>query len=141
MNNKYDDIINLERPKSLHRPMSLYNRAAQFSPFVALVGYGDLILEAGRYVDEKIELDQEKKDEINRVLFYLDEHLKDDLLIKIVYFCKDSKKDGGFYLEKSGFIKKIDTINKTLLFKDKNVVNIDDLYSITILADNINMIE
>ena len=45
----YDDIINLKRHVSKKRkPMSIYNRSAQFAPFSALKGY------------------QEKIDEINR---------------------------------------------------------------------------
>ena len=39
MNDKYDDTKHLTRPQydDLH-PMSMSDRAAQFSPFVALVG-------------------------------------------------------------------------------------------------------
>lgn len=36
----YDDIINLPHHVSVKHPkMSMYNRAAQFSPFAALTGY------------------------------------------------------------------------------------------------------
>ena len=40
---EYDDIIDLPRPKSKHEPMPMSDRAAQFSPFAALTGYGDAI--------------------------------------------------------------------------------------------------
>ena len=44
--NKYEDIINLPHHVSKTRkPMSLYNRAAQFAPFAALTGYDDAIKE------------------------------------------------------------------------------------------------
>ena len=37
---KYDDIIDLPHPVSEKHPhMSMYDRAAQFSPFDALTGY------------------------------------------------------------------------------------------------------
>ncbi len=37
--NKYDDIINMERPVSKNHPrMSIHDRAAQFAPFAALTG-------------------------------------------------------------------------------------------------------
>ena len=42
----YADIIDLPHWESPSRPrMSLYNRAAQFSPFAALSGYDDIIRE------------------------------------------------------------------------------------------------
>ena len=41
---KYEDIIHLSRPVSTkHPPMSRENRAAQFAPFAALVGFEELI--------------------------------------------------------------------------------------------------
>lgn len=44
---EYADIIGLERHVSRKYPqMPRENRAAQFSPFAALTGYGDLIDEA-----------------------------------------------------------------------------------------------
>lgn len=36
MNEDYEDIIYLDRPKSRHKPMPMINRAAQFAPFAAL---------------------------------------------------------------------------------------------------------
>ena len=43
---KYSDIINKSRPVSYrHKKMSNYERAAQFSPFAALTGYDDAIVE------------------------------------------------------------------------------------------------
>ena len=41
---RYDDMINLPHPDPKSHPrMSLYNRAAQFSPFAALTGYGEVV--------------------------------------------------------------------------------------------------
>lgn len=41
---KYGDIINLEHPVSQRHPqMSRLDRAAQFAPFAALTGYGEII--------------------------------------------------------------------------------------------------
>lgn len=42
---RYADIINLPRPKSSHKPMSMHDRAAQFSPFSALTGLDDELAE------------------------------------------------------------------------------------------------
>ena len=51
MNNikKYDDIINLPHYISKKHPqMSMEERAAQFAPFAALVGYEDAVEETAR---------------------------------------------------------------------------------------------
>lgn len=46
---KYDDIIDLpHHVSSKHPQMPLEDRAAQFSPFAALVGYEAAISEAAR---------------------------------------------------------------------------------------------
>ena len=46
----YDDIINLpHHVSSKHPKMSMYNRAAQFSPFAALTGYENAIEESEVY--------------------------------------------------------------------------------------------
>ena len=49
MSGPYDDIINLPHHVSAQRPhMPMADRAAQFSPFAALSGYGDAVREAAR---------------------------------------------------------------------------------------------
>ena len=46
MDKRYEKIIGLPHHTSATRkPMPLYNRAAQFSPFAALTGYEDVISE------------------------------------------------------------------------------------------------
>lgn len=43
----YDDIIQLPHHVSTrHKPMSMWQRAAQFAPFAALTGYDDAIAAA-----------------------------------------------------------------------------------------------
>ena len=62
---KYDDIINLPHHVSKnHQQMSNYNRAAQFAPFAALVGFSDAIKKAEERSDKFIELSDDKKQEI-----------------------------------------------------------------------------
>ena len=51
----YDDIINLPHHVSqLHPRMSMYNRAAQFSPFAALTGYEKAIEEAQKKQEAEV---------------------------------------------------------------------------------------
>ena len=55
----YADIINLPHHVSkVHPQMSMAQRAAQFSPFAALVGYEDVVEETARQTDTKRELDE-----------------------------------------------------------------------------------
>lgn len=52
MKGKYDDIIGLEHPTSKRHPrMSMAERAAQFAPFAALTGFGDVIEKTARRVN------------------------------------------------------------------------------------------
>ena len=85
---KYDDIINMKPHVSKnHKPMSMQDRAAQFSPFAALDGHAQSIMEQNRIVDHKIELTNEQKLIINKQLNYLS--LLKDALVTITYFIKD----------------------------------------------------
>ena len=55
--NKYEDIIGLPHHISdTHPQMPLIDRAAQFSPFAALMGHNEAIKETERLVVERIEL-------------------------------------------------------------------------------------
>lgn len=52
MDNPYEDMLDLPHPVSRRHPqMSRIDRAAQFSPFAALTGYEDLILESVQEID------------------------------------------------------------------------------------------
>lgn len=55
MPGKYNDIINLSRPKSLRPAMPLRDRAAQFAPFAALTGYDASVQNAARAMAAHIE--------------------------------------------------------------------------------------
>lgn len=53
---KYDDIINLPHPTSTKYPrMSMYDRAAQFSPFAALTGHDEAIEETAKFHTDAFE--------------------------------------------------------------------------------------
>ena len=73
---RYDDIIDLPHPVSRTHPrMPAANRAAQFLPFAALSGYGDVIDETARLTDRRIELSESEKAELNARLSRLAERL------------------------------------------------------------------
>lgn len=52
---KYADIINLPHHVSAKHPqMSMEERAAQFAPFAALVGYGDVVKKVEKTINENV---------------------------------------------------------------------------------------
>lgn len=68
----YDDIINLPHPTSPRHPrMPMIDRAAQFTPFQALTGYGAAIQETARITGEKAELTEEEKAMLDEKLRFL----------------------------------------------------------------------
>ena len=76
MSGTYDDIIHLPHHVSQTRPqMSAADRAAQFSPFAALTGYGAAVTEAGRLTDRRVELTESEKEALNERLLLLREQL------------------------------------------------------------------
>ena len=129
---KYDDIINLDHPISKnHRPMSIYDRSAQFAPFAALTGYDESIEEASRIVDNKITLGIDKTDEINEKLTFLASQLINKPQISITYFKKDKLKEGGKYISITGVITKIDTTNRRILINKTEKIDLDDIIDIS----------
>lgn len=126
----YQDIIHLERPVSKKKKMSLTQRAAQFSPFAALVGHDSAIKETARFTEDKIELDEQKINQLNEKLIYLNKHLPCE--IKITYFVPDQLKNGGSYHTIKSILLKIDEIDHLLILENKTKINIYDIIDINI---------
>lgn len=127
----YANIINLPHyePK-YHQRMSIYNRAAQFAPFAALTGYDDAVAETGRLTENEKLLNDDLKNVIDMKLQIIEEHIKYDQSIKVLYFVKDKRKDGGKYIEYSGNVKRIDKINQVIIFKDNTKICFDKILDI-----------
>ena len=129
MGNKYDDIINLPRPESGKHPrMSLHDRAAQFSPFAALTGHSAAIDETARLTDRKLSLNEERQAELNRMWQYLLEKVKERPRLRITYFVKDEKKDGGLYRTISDRLKKLDPYKGILVMEEGISICYSDIY-------------
>lgn len=130
---KYDDIINLEHyePK-YHQRMSMTNRASQFAPFSALVGYSDDINEASRFTYDKKVMMEDMKMILDSKLCFIKEHLNEEIMITFTYFKNDCKKDGGEHLEYTGIVKRIDDIKRIIIFKDKKIIDVDAIIDIKI---------
>lgn len=119
MNGKYDDIIGLPHHVSRKRaPMSMTDRAAQFSPFAALTGYDAAIAETGRLTEGYVDLGEGSKEALNEKLKRLQAAQQSRPEVTVTYFCPDERKQGGSYRTVSGRIKKVDGTGQRLLFTD-----------------------
>lgn len=131
---KYDDIINMKHFVSKRYPqMSMRDRAAQFSPFAALTGYDAEIKETTRLTDRRIELDEDVLDKLNERLYILRKVLDDGSVypeVRITYFEKDLKKDGGKYITVSGRVRKIHEYRNIVIFEDGTEVSVHDISDI-----------
>ena len=131
---KYDDIIHHEVPTSLNHPrMSSYNRAAQFAPFAALVGYAEAINESREKEDERRLVGADKKEEIEGLLHKIQRELADNCFIEVTYFTKTTSNQKGKYVTYRGKVKKIDTINRVIVFENKKSISIKDICDLVIL--------
>lgn len=118
----YADIIDLPHWTSpTRRHMSLYDRAAQFSPFAALSGYDDMVTEEARLVDNRIELDQSEIERLNHKLESIANAVAngENPVITITYFVRDPFKAGGSYHTIKEAVRKIDIYTHELILARK----------------------
>lgn len=128
--NKYNDIINLSRPKSKHLQMTLEQRSAQFAPFAALTGYEGQIKETARLTDKRLELDEEAKSILDTKIQIIKEKLDQHPQIEITYFVPDNKKDGGRYETINNSIRKIDEYYNKIIMNNGTYIDIDEIIDI-----------
>ena len=130
---KYDDIIKLSHHISKKHPqMSMEERAAQFAPFAAWVGYEDAVEETARITTKRIELNEEEKNALDIKLQMLNEQIHIQIYpnVTIMYFVPDLKKDGGKYIKISGTVKRIDEYKQLIILDDKTEIPISEIISI-----------
>ena len=123
---KYADIITLPHHKAANRkPMSLYDRAAQFAPFAALVGYDEMITEEARLTDVETPISESHIEVLDRKLSLILDMVeeKQHPEITVVYFEPDYRKDGGSFLQAQGTVKAIDPIEGRLIFYAANGIS------------------
>ncbi len=130
---KYEDILDLPHHVSRKRPqMSLADRAAQFSPFAAVVGHEEAIKETARRTDRRKELDEMEKAIIDDQLREIEAQLPNGFDVEIEYFQPDERKAGGKYLVKVGPVKKIDHYLREVQMMDDTKIKVDEISRITI---------
>ena len=126
--NKYEDMWDMPHPVSRKHPqMSLYDRAAQFSPFAALTGHEAAIQEKARLTQRKIELDENEKDQLNKTLQELLAQYDGHPNVSITYFLPDKKKEGGSYVTVQEQIRKIDLFRRKLQLEGGLEIELDQI--------------
>ena len=122
MKNDYSDIINLPHHVStVHPQMSMHQRAAQFSPFAALVGFEDVVEETVRQTASELELDESEKVELDRRIAVVIAHLAEHPVVTVEYFVPDERKDGGEYVSKTGPVEKISPAGRVLVVGGESI--------------------
>ena len=110
MTGRYDDIIDRPHPVSRRHPqMTMSGRAAQFSSFAALSGYEDAVREKLRFLADLREARPSAA---------------------FTCFVPDERKDGGAYVVRTGYIRRIDEFARTVQLTDGTFFSIDDIYEI-----------
>lgn len=136
----YDDIVDLPPHISKKHPQpTMMERAARFAPFAAITGYEEMVLEEARVTDERIELDESTKEILNAKLQIALDFADSEPEITVTHFVADKKKSGGVYVQHTGVIKKIDEYERTIIFNDKTMIAIDNIYVVE--SDLFNCLE
>ena len=120
MSGTYEDIIHLPHPVSArHAPMPPADRAAQFSPFAALSGYEETILETARLTDPEQEPDEQDLLRIGRQLQILAEHTAEQPEVELLLFRHDERKAGGRLERSGGLVRRVDGCSQILELTDR----------------------
>lgn len=99
---RYEDIIYRERPASKRPPMDISHRAKQFAPFAALKGFEEAVYAKEILLEERRELSEEKKAELDGML----RALRTGQKISVTYFEEEEEWPGkGYYRTVEGTVE------------------------------------
>ena len=128
MSDKYSDIRHMTYPlPSDRKRMSMMDRAAQFSPFAALIGYEETIEETARLTGSRIELDENEKYMLDLRQQQLLQVIEQRPEICVTYFVTDARKEGGQYVTVTGQLRSILPHCRTMTLTDGRVIPLDDV--------------
>ena len=131
MDKKYAAIAGVPHHVSrVHPQMSMEDRAAQFSPFAALTGYGDVILETQRLTDEKVELDEEALALLDEKYQILMCRMEEQPVVQITYFQPDERKEGGSYVTVTGVVRRVDDVMRKITMQDGNEIEMGEILNV-----------
>lgn len=122
MTDNFEDIIHLPHHVSATHPrMTMYERAAQFSPFAALTGYDDEVEETARLTDAFALMTEDQSAVLDEAFQRMLNSDRPE--VRVTYFRPDSRKDGGSYEEYRGTFRFFDVGNSILKFTDGTEIN------------------
>ena len=130
---RYSDIIDLPHHQSGRRPhMSVYNRAAQFAPFAALVGYDQMLQDTADFLllDRRVILSEDQKETLDEKLKMLKEQMATKPEVQVLYFDKAANALGGGYVSYTGVLRRIEEYPARLIMMDRKEINICDIIDI-----------
>lgn len=99
--------------------MSREMRAKQFMPFAALKGYEAALREKEKIIVEKIELSEERKEELDRKV----RDIQRNDMVKVVYFQDEE------YLEITGMVSRLD-VDARILKVVNTKIAFEDIYKL-----------
>ena len=127
-NYRYKDMLDLPHHVSLvHPPMPMEDRAAQFSPFAALTGFGEVIRETERLTQERVELGEDARNILDEKLRALQGQIKSQPQVAVTYFQQDARKEGGAYCTVTGCIQKIDVYGGVVAMADGTKIPVNEI--------------
>ena len=126
--NRYEDIIHLPHHQSECRPkMSVQDRAAQFAPFAALVGYEQMVQETEGVLlaDRRRMLSEDEKSGLDRKMQILQEQIGVHPEIEVTYFIENEM--GGAYAVYAGRVRRIEDVPAAIVFMDGKRIWVGDI--------------
>lgn len=130
---KYEDMLYLPHPVSQrHPPMPMIDRGAQFAPFAALTGHDAVIRETARLVEQPIELDPSRREELDAQLRELARTLEEDPVAAFTHYVPDLRKTGGAYVRTTGRVKKIDPVYGVVVLADGSGIEIHTIIDVEV---------
>ena len=112
--------------------MPMAKRAAQFLPFAALTGFESEITEAARLTDPAPELGEDALAGLDWQLAVLRERLPEQPEVTVTVFLPDEKKDGGRYETMTGNVRRLDDVERTLIFSDGTKIGLDTIMELLV---------
>ena len=105
----------------------MHDRAAQFSPFAALVGYEDNIEEVARLTQKRIELDDNEKYTLDLHQQQLMQVIEQKPEVTVTYFLPDLHKDGGQYITVTGHLHSVLPHRRIMTLLEGTMISMDDI--------------